>query len=74
MIDASSPSTAPFSSFFGLLALLAETELNKEQRDFVSTARASCELLLEIIDSLLDVSALHSAQTRLALTEARTPL
>jgi signal transduction histidine kinase len=50
----------PFSSFFGLLSLLSETPLNREQADFVSTARGSCEVLLDIINSLLDYSKLEA--------------
>lgn len=55
----------PFSSFFGLLELLSETELNREQRDFVQTAQASCALLLDIIDSLLDYSKLEAGAVKL---------
>ncbi|KAL7411025.1 hypothetical protein BDY24DRAFT_371574 [Mrakia frigida] len=55
----------PFSSFYGLLGLLSETDLNQEQREFVSTAQQSCELLLEIIDSLLDYSKLEAGAVKL---------
>ncbi|CED84388.1 histidine kinase [Phaffia rhodozyma] len=57
----------PFSSFYGLLGLLSETTLNSEQREFVGTARQSCELLLEIIDSLLDYSKLEAGAVKLEL-------
>jgi len=83
----------PFSSFYGLLGLLSETDLvraillrlffsyslltrflfrlsfvfpqNQEQREFVFTAQQSCELLLEIIDSLLDYSKLEAGAVKL---------
>lgn len=38
---------------------------NQEQREFVSTAQQSCELLLEIIDSLLDYSKLEAGAVKL---------
>ncbi|KZP00739.1 histidine kinase [Calocera viscosa TUFC12733] len=55
----------PFSSFYGLLDLLSNTDLDWEQRELVQTARQSCELLLEIIDGLLDYSKLEAAAVKL---------
>ncbi|KZT56029.1 hypothetical protein CALCODRAFT_550887 [Calocera cornea HHB12733] len=55
----------PFSSFYGLLDLLSNTELDWEQRELVQTARQSCELLLEIIDGLLDYSKLEASAVKL---------
>ena len=62
----------PLSACFGLLGLLAETPLDQEQQDFVQTARSSCELLLDIIDSLLDYSKLEAGQLKLFYSSAPT--
>jgi signal transduction histidine kinase len=62
----------PLSACFGLLGLLAETALDQEQQDFVQTARSSCELLLDIIDSLLDYSKLEAGQLKLFHSSAPT--
>jgi signal transduction histidine kinase len=39
----------PFSGFYGMISLLSETRLDNEQREFVSIAKQSCEMLLHII-------------------------
>ena len=36
------------SSFYGLLDILAGTELNEGQQEIVTTAKMSCELLLKV--------------------------
>ncbi|EKM60729.1 uncharacterized protein PHACADRAFT_155836 [Phanerochaete carnosa HHB-10118-sp] len=55
----------PFSSFYGLLDILTGTELNAGQREIVTTAKQSCELLLKIIDSILDYSKLEASALKL---------
>ncbi|KAI0700426.1 histidine kinase [Cytidiella melzeri] len=55
----------PFSSFYGLLDILSGTELNMGQREIVTTAKHSCELLLKIIDSILDYSKLEASALKL---------
>lgn len=55
----------PFSSFYGLLDILAGTELNAAQQEIVMTAKMSCELLLKIIDSILDYSKLEASALKL---------
>ncbi|GJE87861.1 histidine kinase [Phanerochaete sordida] len=55
----------PFSSFYGLLDILSGTELNSGQREIVTTAKQSCELLLKIIDSILDYSKLEASALKL---------
>ncbi|PSS37163.1 hypothetical protein PHLCEN_2v1036 [Hermanssonia centrifuga] len=55
----------PFSSFYGLLDILSGTELNNGQREIVTTAKQSCELLLKIIDSILDYSKLEASALKL---------
>ncbi|KAG0199899.1 histidine kinase osmosensor [Mortierella sp. GBA30] len=50
----------PFSGFHGMLTLLGFSDLDEEQKEFVYTAKASCEKLLLIIDDLLDFSKLEA--------------
>ncbi|OLL26452.1 Peroxide stress-activated histidine kinase mak3 [Neolecta irregularis DAH-3] len=52
----------PFSGFYGMLALLGDTNLDLEQRDMVITAKQSCEMLLQIIDDLLNFSKLEAGK------------
>ncbi|RUS18131.1 hypothetical protein BC937DRAFT_89117, partial [Endogone sp. FLAS-F59071] len=58
----------PFSGFHGMISLLSETELNVEQRDFVETAKQSCDQLLQIIDDLLNFSKLEAGKVVLDLS------
>lgn len=57
----------PFSGFYGMISLLAETELDPEQHDLVKTAKESCEILLQIIDDLLNFSKLQAGKVTLDL-------
>ncbi|KAL0077413.1 hypothetical protein J3Q64DRAFT_1769328 [Phycomyces blakesleeanus] len=55
----------PFSGFYGMISLLSETRLDAEQREFVSIAKQSCEMLLQIIDDLLDFSKLEARKVKI---------
>lgn len=59
----------PFSSFYGHMELLSDTPLDTSQKDIVQSARGSCELLLNVIDSILDYSKLEAAAVKLAPSE-----
>ncbi len=57
----------PFSGFYGMISLLADTNLDEEQLDLVKTAKGSCEGLLQIIDDLLNFSKLQAGKVSLDL-------
>ncbi|KAG1522805.1 hypothetical protein G6F51_014575 [Rhizopus arrhizus] len=51
-----------------MISLLADTQLDPEQRDLVKTAKESCEMLLQIIDDLLNFSKLQAGKVTLDLS------
>jgi signal transduction histidine kinase len=55
----------PMNGFMGMLAVLAETPLSIEQRDFVETARDSAGSLLEILGDILDFSKIEAGRLTL---------
>ncbi|KAI9314994.1 hypothetical protein BX666DRAFT_1965528 [Dichotomocladium elegans] len=58
----------PFSGFYGMISLLADTDLNQEQHELVRIAKESCEMLLQIIDDLLNFSKLQAGKVFLDLS------
>lgn len=52
----------PFNGILGMLGLLEKTSLNSEQVDLIQTARASAAHLLNVLNSVLDVSALDAGK------------
>ena len=52
----------PFNGMLGMLGLLEGTRLNAQQTDYVKTARDSASHLLELLNDILDVSALEAGK------------
>ncbi|HEX8460428.1 MAG TPA: two-component regulator propeller domain-containing protein, partial [Segetibacter sp.] len=52
----------PMNGVIGMAALLAETDLNEEQKSFIEVLRASGDNLLSVINNILDFSKLESAK------------
>ncbi|GAA4422194.1 ATP-binding protein [Acidovorax lacteus] len=52
----------PFNGMLGMLTLLEGTPLNAQQGDYVRTARTSASHLLQLLNDILDVSALESGR------------
>lgn len=55
----------PMNGVLGMVNLLADTELDSEQHDFVRTARASAESLLGVINDVLDFSKIEARKLEL---------
>ena len=59
----------PMNGVLGMVDVLAKTELNGEQKDFVETLQISAENLLAIINDILDFSKLEAGEMHLDILD-----
>ena len=52
----------PLNGVIGVADLLADTPLNKEQKEFAQIIRASANTLLELIENVLDISRIEAGR------------
>ena len=55
----------PMNGIIGFTELLARTELDEPQREYVHTIRRSAECLMRLIDDILEYASLESSRIRL---------
>jgi signal transduction histidine kinase/DNA-binding response OmpR family regulator len=62
----------PMNGVLGMLELALDTNLSRDQRDYITTARSSAESLVDIINDILDFSKIEAGH--LALDSSRFSL
>ncbi len=55
----------PMNGVIGMINILADTELDEEQRSYVMTVKKSSETLLQILNDVLDLSKIEAGKMKL---------
>lgn len=59
------------NSVIGMSSLLSDTDLSREQSDFVQTIRSSGDLLMQLINDILDFSKIEAGKIELEEADLR---
>lgn len=63
----------PLSGILGMVDLLQETELDEEQKEYISTTRLCADQLMEMLNSALEYSALSAGNISIEKSEFHLP-
>ncbi len=58
----------PMNGIIGMIDLMGETPLNREQTDYIQTIKTSSEILLHILNDILDLSKIEAGKMALRCT------
>jgi signal transduction histidine kinase/ActR/RegA family two-component response regulator len=59
----------PMNGVLGMIELVSRTKLDKEQKDFITTAKRSAGSLMNIINDILDFSKIEAGELTIELVE-----
>ena len=63
----------PMNGIIGMTGLALDTELNAQQRDYLTTVRNSADSLLSLLDGILDLSKIDAGKLLIESTEFDLP-